>query len=180
MSGSAYAATLISSQQIQNGTIRNIDIHNGTIHSNKIHNGTIQTNDLSLSAQTVAFTTRVQSFDIGISTSAFAEVASMSIPLGGDYDVVATMTVGDTDTNNSAQLVCALFMVGDFSNGDFQEVGMTPSGTAQALTNVTLQLTPTVMGSGTVRLWCENQLPNADTSAGNVTITATSLNTITR
>ncbi len=45
--GSAAAGSLITSKQIKNGTIRNVDVHANTIKSNKIHDGAIKTRDLS-------------------------------------------------------------------------------------------------------------------------------------
>ena len=93
--GSAVAATVITSKQIRNGTIQNADIKDGTILSKKLSKGT---QDLIKKKARAAPTGRIahaglrKSGPEGVPANVITRVATLTVPAGA-YSVQANMVM---------------------------------------------------------------------------------------
>jgi hypothetical protein len=152
LSGSAYAANLITSRQIKNGTIQNADIHRNAIKSNKIHNGTIQTADLAPSAQTQVFEASQASVLISYRLD-LPKVTQLDIPSAGHYVLSAFPNVYNADLANPNNVTCTLYP----GDGGTPDVGYASVGSASSETDIStiaLQLVHTYTGPATAFIKC--------------------------
>ena len=155
LSGSAYAANLITSRQIKNGTIQNADIHRNAIKSNKIHNGTIQTADLAPSAQEHEFEASLAGKSANLSSTPVL-IKTLSISSPGTYFITAKTAVLNLDSVD-AVVTCSLGSSGNLGTiQDDATSGLQPFSTGNVFTaTFSMQVTQAFSGSsGSASVFC--------------------------
>ncbi len=108
LGGSAYAATVITSKQIRNGTIQNADIKRNTIQANRLSTGVqrILKKGVPVSGSSVTPTGRIAYEAIrkagpeNQSPGTLARVASLTVPAGAYVVTANTVMTAFTGTTN--------------------------------------------------------------------------------
>ena len=90
LAGTSYAAGLVTSAQIADGTIRNRDIHSETITGATIRDGSVSESDLAADTRSVAYST-YHDAEVAISPSSVETVLSLTVPRSGAYVVNAKL-----------------------------------------------------------------------------------------
>ena len=94
--GSAVAATIITTNQIRNGTIQNIDIKNATIGLGKLSKGTQNLINAKKSAAPtgrIAYEAVRKAGPEGVPANVITTVATLTVPAGA-YSVQARQFIG--------------------------------------------------------------------------------------
>ena len=166
--GSAVAATVITSKQIRNGTIQNADIKDGTILSKKLSKGT---QDLIKKKAGAAPTGRIahevirKSGPEGVPANVITRVATLTVPAGA-YSVQANMVMtafaGPTapleallGANGSLSGTCSLNAGGPTHSS----TGTVVVNDRQTPTTLSMQLTRTVGAPTEFALDCSSTAP---------------------
>ncbi len=166
--GSAVAATVITSKQIRNGTIQNADIKDGTILSKKLSKGT---QDLIKKKARAAPTGRIahevirKSGPEGVPANVITRVATLTVPAGA-YSVQANMVMtafaGPTapleallGANGSLSGTCSLNAGGPTHSS----TGTVVVNDRQTPTTLSMQLTRTVGAPTEFALDCSSTAP---------------------
>jgi hypothetical protein len=175
LGGSAYAATQISSKEIRNGTIQNVDIKKGTIQSNRLSSGlqNVLKKGSSLGGSSVS-----GSSSGAVATEAIRKsgpenqppgqlitVASMTIPPGAYVITANTVMTAFTGTTNILEALfgsngsrggtCTLEAAGVDAVA-YQTIAVNDRQTPATLG---MQLTRTVAAPSNVRLMCAGDIP---------------------
>lgn len=183
--GSAVAATVITSSQIRNGTIQGVDIKKATINSSKLSKGTQNLiNKKTAPAPTgrVAYEAIRKSGPEGVPANVIMRVATLTVPAGA-YSVQANMVMtafaGKTDplsallgANGSLGGTCSL----DAGGPTHSSTGTIIVNDRQTPTTLSMQLTRTVGAPTDFSLNCS---ANAPWRASETSIIATSVDSVT-
>jgi hypothetical protein len=175
LGGSAYAATQITSKEIRNGTIQNVDIKKGAIQSTRLSSGLqkILKRGSSLGGSSVSGSAADTSSVEAIRKSGpenqpagqLITVASMTIPPGAYVITANTVMTAFTGTTN---LLEALFGSNGSRGGTctldaagvdavaYQTIAVNDRQTPATLG---MQLTRTVAAPSNVRLMCAGDIP---------------------
>jgi len=155
---SAYAAHLITSKQIKNGTIKGVDIHAATIDGSKLVPGTIP----MPYGGSYAYSKFVNGpVTIGSNT----QVVNLDVPQGGNYVIDATLWI--RNLAGTAQFEdCTLAAGGDTDNKDIFLRPNDGAGGHRAV--LAHQVVHNFAGPGNVTLTC-NGGANGDASQIKVT-----------
>ena len=172
LGGSAYAATAITSKEIRNGTIQNVDIKKGTIQSSrlspglqKLVTGSGRTGGSSAGGQKVAYEAIRKSGPENQPAGQVITVATMTIPPGAYVITANTVMTAFTGTTNILE---ALFQSNGSRGGTctldaagvnavaFQTIAVNDRQTPATLG---MQLTRTIAAPSDVRLQCAGDIP---------------------
>jgi hypothetical protein len=144
LGGTAYASTLVTSAQIQDGTIKNRDIHAETIDGSRVLDGSIGRDDLSPDVRSAAYSSY---HDAPVTiTGSVATVLSLTIPRSGSY-VVNAKVEGYSTASASAWLAC--YLVGPGASDS--NIG---SLVANGAAGIPLQIVDDFAGGETVLVRC--------------------------
>ncbi|MEA2194850.1 MAG: hypothetical protein QOG42_1284, partial [Solirubrobacteraceae bacterium] len=182
--GSAVAATVITTSQIRNGTIQNVDIKNSTIGLSKLSKGTQNLiNKKAPSAPTgrVSYEAIRKAGPEGVPANVITRVATLTVPAGA-YSVSANMVMtafaGKTDpleallgANGSLGGTCTL----DAGGPTHSSTGTIIVTNRQTPTTLSMQLTRTVGAPTDFTLNCS---ANAPWRASETSIIATSVDSV--
>ncbi len=171
LSGSAYAANLITSRQIKNGTIQNADIHNHTIKAGK----------LSRSARSNVYTIKVTQASMPAKQTTYP-LAALQIPGPGRYVLIATMTLDNNGGTYNADITCLLKPVKGNSAYDTSTwATMGISGTPSSYANLALQAVHRYKADAVAEVDCTTLGTNAtEIDLSDLTFTAISVDSITK
>lgn len=183
--GSAVAATIITSSQIRNGTIQNVDIKNGTIGLGKLSKGTQNLINAKKSAAAptgrVAYEAIRKAGPEGVPANVITTVATLTVPAGA-YSVQANMimTAFAGETNPLQALLGANGSLGGTCTLDAGGPVHSSTGTIivdnrQTPTTLSMQLTRTVGAPTDFLLKCS---ANAPWRASETSIIATSVDSV--
>jgi hypothetical protein len=166
MSGtSAYAATLITSKQIKNGTIKGVDIHAATITADKLAAGTIPTVPAPYGGSYAYSTFHDPLVDV---TGSPTTVLTLAVPTAGSY-IANGVTVINNSGPTEARVQCSLVAESD---NDVKSVFVEKLAfDSPNRTGYSLQVVHNFSGPGTVQIVCQ-ALSGTVISAGNSKITA--------
>ena len=183
--GSAVAATMITSSQIRNGTIRGVDIRDGTILSKKLSKGTqrlIKRKGGAAPTGRIAHEAIRKAGPEGVPANVITRVATLTVPAGA-YSVQANMVMtafaGPTNpleallgANGSLGGTCSLNAGGPTHSS----TGTIVVNDRQTPTTFSMQLTRTVGAPTEFFLQCS---ANAPWRASETSIIATSVDSVT-
>jgi hypothetical protein len=182
--GSAVAATVITTHQIRNGTIQNVDIKNSTIGLSKLTKGTqnlINKKAPAAPVGRVAYEAIRKSGPEGVPANVITRVATLTVPAGA-YSVQANMVMtafaGTTDplsallgANGSLGGTCTLNAGGPTQSS----LGTIIVNDRQTPTTLSMQLTRTVGAPTDFSLDCSATAP---WRASETSIIATSVDSV--
>jgi hypothetical protein len=190
LGGSAYAATVITSKQIRNGTIQNIDVKKGTLQSSTFSKG-VQNLLKSKSSGSAAGAGLAPSFEAvrksgpeNQPAGGFVTVATLTVPAGAyvvTANTVMTAFTGSTNplealfgANGSVGGTCILD-AGGVTQSSLQTIAVNDRQTPATLG---MQLTRTVGAPTDIKLQCSAAIPwrlsetsVIATKVGNITLT---------
>lgn len=182
--GSAVAATLITSKQIRNGTIQGVDIKKETITSSKLSKGTQNLLKKKTSAAPtgrVAYEVIRKAGPEGVPANTLSRVASLTVPPGA-YSVQANMvmTAFAGETNLIERLVGANGSLGgqcilNAGGPTHASLGTIIVNDRQTPTTLSMQLTRTVGAPTEFFLECA---ANAPWRGSEASIIATSVDSV--
>lgn len=182
--GSAVAATIITSSQIRNGTIQNVDIKNSTIGLGKLSKGTqnlINAKKSPAPAGRIAYEAVRKAGPEGVPANVITTVATLTVPAGA-YSVSANMimTAFAGESNPLQSLLGANGSLGGTCTLDAGGPVHSSTGTIivdnrQTPTTLSMQLTRTVGAPTDFLLKCS---ANAPWRASESSIIATSVDSI--
>jgi hypothetical protein len=184
-SGSAVAATLITGQQIRNGTVSGADIKDGSLLSKELSKGTqnlIRKTSTGSTGNKVAFEAIRKSGPEGVPANVITRVATLKVPAGA-YSVQANMVMtafaGPTNpleallgANGSLGGTCTLNAGGPTHSS----TGTIVVNDRQTPTTLSMQLTRTVGAPTDFFLECSS---NAPWRASETSIIATTVDSVT-
>jgi hypothetical protein len=176
LGGSAYAATVITSKEIKNGTVQNVDIKKGTIQSTRLSSGlqkliTKKNGGSSLSGSSVGGTGHIAYEAVrkagpeNVPANTIVTVATMTVPAGAYAITANTVMTAFTGTTNPLE---ALFGTNGSLTGtctlDAAGVGDTSLQTIvvdnrQTPATLGMQETRTVGAPMDVKLDCSATIP---------------------
>lgn len=182
--GSAVAATVITSKQIRNGTIQGVDIKKATITSSKLSKGTqnlLNTKSAAKPTGRIAYETIRKAGPEGVPANVITRVATLTVPAGA-YSVQANMVMtafaGPTapleallGANGSLGGTCTLNAGGPTHSS----TGTVVVNNRQTPTTLSMQLTRTVGAPTEFALDCSS---NAPWRASETSIIATSVDSV--
>jgi hypothetical protein len=182
--GSAVAATVITSSQIRNGTIQGVDIKNATITSSKLSKGTqniLKKKTSSAPTGRVAYEAIRKAGPEGVPANVITRVATLTVPAGA-YSVSANMVMtafaGETNpleallgANGSLGGTCTL----DAGGPTHSSTGTIIVTNRQTPTTLSMQLTRTVGAPTDFSLNCS---ANAPWRASETSVIATSVDSV--
>ncbi len=179
--GSAVAATIITSSQIRNGTIQNIDIKNSTIGLGKLSKGTqnlIKAKKSAAPTGRIAYEAVRKAGPEGVPANVITTVATLTVPAGAysvQANVIMTAFAGETNplqallgANGSLGGTCTL----DAGGPVHSSTGTIVVTNRQTPTTLSMQLTRTVGAPTDFLLKCS---ANAPWRASETSIIATSV-----
>jgi hypothetical protein len=173
LGGSAYAATVITSKQIRNGTIQNVDIKSGTIQSSKLSKGLQNVLSKNSGASNTASSVGAgQAFEAirkagpeNVPANTIVTVATLTVPAGAyvvTSNAVMTAFTGTTNplealfgSNGSLTGSCTLD-AGGVTQQSLQTIVVNDRQTPATLG---MQLTRTVGAPMDVKLNCSATIP---------------------
>ena len=183
--GSAVAATMITSSQIRNGTIKGVDIRDGTILSKKLSKGTQnlirKRSTGGATGNKVAYEAIRKAGPEGVPANVITRVATLKVPAGA-YSVQANMVMtafaGPTNpleallgANGSLGGTCSLNAGGPTHSS----TGTIVVNDRQTPTTFSMQLTRTVGAPTDFFLECSS---NAPWRASETSIIATTVDSV--
>jgi len=166
--GSAVAATVITSKQIKNGTIQNIDIKKGTIQSSKFTKGVqkiLKTKGGGATGGLTAFEKVRKSGPENVPAGQESRLASLTVPAGAYVITANTIMTAFTGTTNALE---ALFNTDSSLGGactldaggvEAKAVQNIVINDRQAPATLGMQVTRTVGGATEIVLKCAAQIP---------------------
>ncbi|HUR86923.1 MAG TPA: hypothetical protein VMY78_16440 [Solirubrobacteraceae bacterium] len=170
LGGSAYAATVITSSQIRNGTIQNVDIKKGTIQSSKFSTG-VQ-NLLNKKTGTAAAGTGRAGFEAirkagpeNVPANTIVTAATLTVPAGAYVVTANTVMTAFTGTTNPLE---ALFGTNGSLTGTctLDAAGVTQTSLQTIVVNdrqtpatLGMQVTRTVGAPSDMKLQCSATIP---------------------
>jgi hypothetical protein len=182
--GSAVAATIITTNQIRNGTIQNVDIKNATIGLGKLSKGTqnlINAKKSPAPTGRIAYEAVRKAGPEGVPANVITTVATLTVPAGA-YSVSANMimTAFAGESNPLQSLLGANGSLGGTCTLDAGGPVHSSTGTIivdnrQTPTTLSMQLTRTVGAPTDFLLKCS---ANAPWRASESSIIATSVDSI--
>jgi hypothetical protein len=182
--GSAVAATVITTNQIRNGTIQNVDIKNATIGLGKLSKGTqnlINAKKSPAPTGRIAYEAVRKAGPEGVPANVITTVATLTVPAGA-YSVSANMimTAFAGESNPLQSLLGANGSLGGTCTLDAGGPVHSSTGTIivdnrQTPTTLSMQLTRTVGAPTDFLLKCS---ANAPWRASESSIIATSVDSI--
>ena len=182
--GSAVAATIITTNQIRNGTIQNVDIKNSTIGLGKLSKGAqnlINAKKSPAPTGRIAYEAVRKAGPEGVPANVITTVATLTVPAGA-YSVSANMimTAFAGETNPLQALLGANGSLGGTCTLDAGGPVHSSTGTIivdnrQTPTTLSMQLTRTVGAPTDFLLKCS---ANAPWRASESTIIATSVDSV--
>ncbi|HVL31652.1 MAG TPA: hypothetical protein VM299_05405 [Solirubrobacteraceae bacterium] len=172
LGGSAYAATLITSKQIRNGTIQNVDIKRNTIQASRLSPGVQRVlrrgapvGGSSVATGRVAYETIRKAGPENQPPGPLARVASLTVPAGAYVITANTVMTAFTGTTNPLEALlgsngsqggtCTLDAAGVTSTA-FQTIVVNDRQTPATLG---MQLTRTVGAPMEITLSCAGAVP---------------------
>jgi hypothetical protein len=170
LGGSAYAATQITSKEIRNGTIQNVDIKSGTIQSTRLSSGVQKIlkkkgASSAAAAGTVATEAIRKSGPENQPPGGLVTIASMTIPPGAYVITANTVMTAFTGTTNILEALfgsngsrggtCTLDAAG-VDAVSYQTIAVNDRQTPATLG---MQLTRTVAAPSEVKLMCAGDIP---------------------
>ncbi len=184
--GTAVAATVITTKQIRNGTIQNIDIKNDTIQSGKLSNGVqriLKAKPAAAQPPKIAYEQVRKSGPENLPPNVLSTVASLKVPAGAyvvTANTIMTAFTGGTNplealinSNSSVGGACVLD-VGGVSASALQTIAINDRQTPATLG---MQMTRTVGAETEILLKCTGGLP---WRASETSIIATKVDSITQ
>jgi hypothetical protein len=184
--GSAVAATVITSSQIRNGTIQNVDIKSGTISSSKLTKGVqniLKRKPAAASTGKIAYEHVRKAGPENQPINVLSRVSSMKVPAGAYVVTANTIMTAFTNTTNPLEALfntnssvggaCVLEM-GGVSASALQTIAINDRQTPSTLG---MQLTRTVGAETEIVLKCTGGLP---WRASETSIIATRVDAITQ
>jgi hypothetical protein len=152
LGGTSYAAVQITSGQIKNKTIQNVDVKPGTLKGDRIKNGSLATKDLAPGARIVAYSTY---HDAGVSIQNQVggqdpKVLTLTIPKKGHYVINAKTWLDNTSTS-AVFYRCRLYAGSDF---DQSRTVLEPNGANADGESLALQVVHTFPSAGTAYVAC--------------------------
>ncbi|MDH4160759.1 MAG: hypothetical protein OEV62_10920 [Actinomycetota bacterium] len=168
LGGTSYAAVQVTSAQIKDKTIQNVDVKPGTLGGDRVKNGSLSKKDLAPGARTAAYSTF---HDGAVSTQTQVggqdpTVLTLTIPAKGHYVINAKTWLDNTSTFDVLYR-CRLNTGSDF---DQSRALMEANGTGASADGVALQVVHTYTSPGTAYLTCYTF--GASTNAFDTKITA--------
>ncbi len=170
LGGSAYAATVITSKQIRNGTIQNVDVKKGTLQSSTFSKG-VQ-NILKAKGGAAATTAASPSYEAvrkagpeNIPANTIVTVATLTVPAGAYVVTANTVMTAFTGTTNILE---ALFGANGSLTGTctLDAAGVTQTSLQTIAVNdrqtpatLGMQLTRTVGAPADIKLQCSATIP---------------------
>jgi len=183
--GSAVAATVITSSQIKNGTIQNIDIKKSTIQSSRLSSGLqklIKKKPPAASTSKIAYEQLRKAGPENQPANVLSQVTSMKVPAGAyvvTANTIMTAFTGTTNilealvgTNGSVGGTCILDF-GGVTSSSLQTIAINDRQTPATLG---MQLTRTVGAETEIVLRCASSIP---WRASESSIIATKVDSIT-
>ena len=174
LGGTAYAATVITSKEIRNGTIQNVDIKKGTIQSTRLSNGlqnilkkgsSLGGSSAAGSGGRIAYEAIRKSGPENQPAGQVITVATRTIPAGAYVITANTVMTAFTGTTNILEALfnsngsrggtCTLDAAGVNATA-FQTIAVNDRQTPATLG---MQLTRTVGAPSEVRLMCAGDIP---------------------
>jgi len=168
LGGTSYAATMITSHQIQDGTVRNRDIRTNTIDGTRVRDGGLDVSDLAPDAQSAAYAV-YHDEDVTVPSASVGTMLSLTIPRAGAYGVAAKLE-GTYYGSTSSWISCGLSAGSDT---DYSGASLAANSTE----TLPLQIVHTFAAGDTVQVRCD--AGSADVDAKNIKITAVSVDTLT-
>jgi hypothetical protein len=175
LAGTAYAATVITSKEIRNGTIQNVDIKKGTIQSSRLspglqkvitkNSGSGKTTGSSVGGGRVAYEAIRKAGPENQPANQIVTVATLSVPAGA-YVITANTVM--TAFTGSTNLLEALFATNGSQSGacTLDAAGVTASALQTIAVNdrqtpatLGMQLTRTVGAPADIKLQCSAAIP---------------------
>ncbi len=182
--GSAVAATVITSSQIRNGTIRNVDIRNSTIGLGKLSKGAqnlINAKKPAAPTGRIAYEAVRKAGPEGVPANVITTVATLTVPAGAysvSANVIMTAFAGETNplqallgANGSLGGTCTL----DAGGPVHSSTGTIVVTNRQTPTTLSMQLTRTVGAPTDFLLKCSATAP---WRASETSIIATSVDSV--
>jgi hypothetical protein len=182
--GSAVAATVITTNQIRNGTIQNVDIKNATIGLGKLSKGTqnlINAKKSPAPTGRIAYEAVRKAGPEGVPANVITTVATLTVPAGAysvQANVIMTAFAGETNplqallgANGSLGGTCTL----DAGGPVHSSTGTIVVNNRQTPTTLSMQLTRTVGAPTDFLLKCS---ANAPWRASETSIIATSVDSV--
>lgn len=183
--GSAVAATVITSSQIRNGTIRGVDIKNGTINSKKLSKGSqnllFGKKKSSASTSHIAYEAVRKAGPENVPANAITTVATLTVPAGAysvSANVIMTAFAGETNplqallgANGSLGGTCTL----DTGGPVHSSTGTIIVDNRQTPTTLSMQMTRTVNAPTDFLLKCS---ANAPWRASETSVIATKVDSV--
>lgn len=166
LSGSAYAAGQIGSQQLQPGAVTTEKIKNGAVTTSKLADGAVTARKLAPSQRSAGFATSVPD-QLALPATADTSVASLSLPATGNYIITAAVALGSDGAGGL--ISCQLL---DNNNPIATGNGYLP---AMAAFSQTITLT-TASSGGSISLTCS---PDTASQAKSRAITAVRVGRLT-
>jgi hypothetical protein len=150
----AYAATMITSHQIKNGTIRAVDLRNGSVTSAKVRDGDLLRSDFAAGqlTPTRAYAVR-HDYPVNITAIAATTVVTLTVPQGGSYVINASTWLDDQSFADPTIVYC-LLAAGD--DVDIKHSYLGPLGSGATTQSQSLQVAHAFAGAGTVTLKCSS------------------------
>ncbi len=166
--GSAVAATAITSKQIRNGTIQGLDIKNATISSNKLTQGTQNLLNKKTAAATgarVAYEATRKAGPEAQPANVIVKVATLTVPAGAWVVQANTIMTAFTGTTNPLEaLLGALGSLGgtctlDTGGPTHSSTGTIVVNDRQTPTTLSMQMTRTVNAATDFFVQCSATAP---------------------
>ena len=196
LGGSAYAATVITSKEIRNGTIQNVDIKKGAIQSTRLSSGlqnilkkgsSLGGSSVSGSSASVATEAIRKSGPENQPPGQLITVATMTIPPGAYVITANTVMTAFTGTTNILEALfgsngsrggtCTLDAAGVDAVA-YQTIAVNDRQTPATLG---MQLTRTVAAPSDVKLMCAGDIPwrTSETSIIATRVDSVTVNEVT-
>lgn len=173
LSGTSYAAVVITGADIKNGSIKTADLARNAVISKKVKNGSLLAKDFKAGQLPGAFAAGNEST---VAVSGETTVLTLAVP-AGSYVVNAKADVANFDSVNTVLARCTLTAGAAMDQVRFRlmEAAQTPRRMDTAA--VALQLATTFDSAGSVVLTCDTF--GVSTGAARSKITATEVADVT-
>ena len=168
LGGTSYAAVQVTSAQIKDKTIQNVDVKPGALRGDRVKNGSLSTKDLAPGARTAAYST-YHDAPVSIQNQVGgqdAKVLTLTIPTKGHYVSNAKTWLNNTSALNVLYR-CRLYAGSDF---DQSRTLMEPSGGGAYSESLALQVVHTFTSPSTAYVSCHSF--GATATANDTKITA--------
>ena len=162
----AYAATMITSRQIKNGTIKAVDLRNGSVTSAKVRDGDLLRSDFGAGQLPVTRGYAVRhDFAVDITPVAPTTVVTLAISQAGSYVINASTWVENQSLADPVIVYCDLIAGADF---DVKHSYLEPLAGGANTQSQSLQVAHTFAAPGTVALRCSSSLVTATANGSKI------------